>query len=258
MASPWAAASSCMARLVAARPIWPALPPGEVKGGLLVGRQLATCLTCGSGRASGNLHEIFEQARGHKPCVLFFDEVGCSRGEPERHAAQAAADSSSISFFAEPGRLPVGPTKGVLILGGHQCSVATWIRRFRRPGRLRPKLSSFPRPTQPGTRGPSYASLCKDKPVETLDFDQVAKKTEELFRRADLKAVLDVANRSEVARGHEGLDRRNRSRRRNLLAAAGTVRPSTKEWFATGPQTTRFTQTKAGSTTTFSSILKLV
>jgi SpoVK/Ycf46/Vps4 family AAA+-type ATPase len=72
--------------------------------------------------------------------------------------------------------------------------------------------------------------LLKGKPVETIDHDHLAKKTDG-FSGADLKAVIDVAIEGKLKQAmREGIPRPLSTK--DLLAAAATIKPSTREWFA--------------------------
>jgi SpoVK/Ycf46/Vps4 family AAA+-type ATPase len=69
------------------------------------------------------------------------------------------------------------------------------------------------------------------KPADGVDFDAVAKKTDH-FSGADLKAVVDVAVEAKLRDAMKS-GKLEPLRTKDLLAAAGTVKPSTREWFAT-------------------------
>jgi SpoVK/Ycf46/Vps4 family AAA+-type ATPase len=73
--------------------------------------------------------------------------------------------------------------------------------------------------------------LCRGKPVDRLEFDKVARKTDG-FSGADLKAVVDLA----IERKLTDAIRTGRPvpiTTEDLLKSAKEVRPSTREWFAT-------------------------
>jgi transitional endoplasmic reticulum ATPase len=73
--------------------------------------------------------------------------------------------------------------------------------------------------------------LCRGKPLQDIDFDHLAKKTEH-FSGADLKAVVDLAVEAKLREAMKaGVPRPLTTR--DLVSAAGSVRPSTREWFAT-------------------------
>ncbi|MBE7463191.1 MAG: AAA family ATPase [Planctomycetes bacterium] len=178
------------------------------------------------GASERNLHAIFEQARAHKPCVLFFDEVdalGASRSDL-RHSA---GRNQINQFLAELDGVK-GHNDGVLILA---ATNAPWHldSAFRRPGRF-DRVLFVPPPDAPARAG-VLRILLKGKPVENPDFDYLAKKTDG-FSGADLKAVVDLAIEEKLRQAmKEGVPKPLTDK--DLLAAAKKVKPSTKEWFAT-------------------------
>jgi SpoVK/Ycf46/Vps4 family AAA+-type ATPase len=67
------------------------------------------------GNSERNLHELFEQARRHRPCVLFFDEVdalGASRTDMRQNAGRMLINQ----FLAELDGVKTS-NEGVLVLG---------------------------------------------------------------------------------------------------------------------------------------------
>jgi SpoVK/Ycf46/Vps4 family AAA+-type ATPase len=178
------------------------------------------------GQSERNLHEVFERARQHKPCVLFFDEVdalGASRSDLRHSTGRQLINQ----FLAELDGLQ-GVNEGVLILA---ATNAPWHldSAFRRPGRF-DRILFVPPPDGPA-RANIFRILLGGKPSRDVDFDLLAKKTGD-FSGADLKAVVDVAVEQKL---REALKARQLQplTTRDLLAAAATLRPSTREWFAT-------------------------
>ncbi len=70
------------------------------------------------------------------------------------------------------------------------------------------------------------------KPTDGVDFDQIAKKTDD-FSGADLKAVVDLAVEAKLRDAMKSGQARNRCARRTCSPPRGNVKPSTREWFAT-------------------------
>jgi SpoVK/Ycf46/Vps4 family AAA+-type ATPase len=65
----------------------------------------------------------------------------------------------------------------------------------------------------------------------SLDYDHLAKKTDG-FSGADLKALLDVAIEAKLRDAmRDGVPRPLTTK--DLLGAAASVKPSTREWFST-------------------------
>jgi len=105
---------------------------GEIEAGFIaVG--ISDVLKMWIGNSERNLHQLFEQARDHQPCVLFFDEVDALGGR--RSDMHGGAGRQIINqFLAEMDG--VGKSnEGVLILA---ATNAPWHvdPAFRRPGRF--------------------------------------------------------------------------------------------------------------------------
>jgi transitional endoplasmic reticulum ATPase len=178
------------------------------------------------GNSERNLHSLFEQARRNKPCVLFFDEVdalGASRSDMRHHAGRQLINQ----FLSEMDGVK-SSNDGVLILA---ATNAPWHldSAFRRPGRFDRVL--FVPPPDASARAAVLRLQCKGKPLEDVDFDHVGRKTDN-FSGADLKAVVDVAVERKLQEALKtGIPKPLGTK--DLVAAAGTLKPTTKEWFAT-------------------------
>ncbi|HVV71580.1 MAG TPA: AAA family ATPase [Verrucomicrobiae bacterium] len=198
---------------------------GEIKAAFIsVG--ISDVLDMWIGNSERNLHSLFEQARDHKPCVLFFDEVdalGASRSDMRHHAGRQLINQ----FLAEMDGVKAS-NEGVLILA---ATNAPWHldSAFRRPGRFDRVL--FVPPPDTLARAEILRLQCRGKPVEEIDYEHLAKKTDH-FSGADLKAVLDVAieRKLQIAL-KEGTPKPLTTK--DLIQAAGTLKPTTREWFAT-------------------------
>ena len=198
---------------------------GEISAGFLaIG--INDVLEMWIGSSERNLHEIFEQARSSRPCVLFFDEVdalGASRSDMRQSAGrqiinQFLSELDGISYSNE----------GVLILA---ATNAPWHldSAFRRPGRF-DRIIFVPPPDAPA-RAEVLRILVRGKPCEEIDFEYLAKKADG-FSGADLKAVVDVAVEAKLKDAMKsGLPKPLGSK--DLAAAIKAVKPSTKDWFST-------------------------
>jgi SpoVK/Ycf46/Vps4 family AAA+-type ATPase len=100
---------------------------------------------------------------------------------------------------------------------------------FRRPGRF--DRIVFVPPPDVVARSAILRLMLTGKPSDSIDFDQVAKKTAD-FSGADLKAVVDQAVEGKLREAMKS-GQLQPLRTKELLAAAGNVKPSTREWFAT-------------------------
>ena len=197
---------------------------GEIKSGFMnIG--INDVLDMWIGQSEKNLHALFDQARHSQPCVLFFDEVdalAASRTDLKQSAGRQVINQ----FLAELDGVQAS-NDGLLILA---ATNAPWHldSAFRRPGRF-DRIVFVPPPDLPA-RAEILRVLLKGKPVETIDHDLLAKKTDG-FSGADLKAVIDVAIEVKLKQAmREGIPRPLSTK--DLLAAAATIKPSTREWFA--------------------------
>jgi AAA+ superfamily predicted ATPase len=198
---------------------------GEIKAGFLsVG--INDVLDMWIGNSERNLHELFEQARRNRPCVMFFDEVdalAASRADMRQSGGRHLINQ----FLAEMDGVGAS-NDGVLILA---ATNAPWHldSAFRRPGRF--DRIVFVPPPDAAARAEILRLLLKGKPAEGVDADALARKTDG-FSGADLKAVVDLAVEAKLREAiKDGLPKPLTGR--DLLAAAGTVKPSTREWFST-------------------------
>ena len=89
-----------------------------------------------------------------------------------------------------------GGNDGVLMLA---ATNAPWHldSAFRRPGRF-DRILFVPPPDAPA-RAAILRLMVRGKPVKDIDFEHLAKKTDE-FSGADLKAVVDLAVEAKLAR----------------------------------------------------------
>lgn len=178
------------------------------------------------GNSEKNLHAIFEQARANSPCVLFFDEVdalGASRSDLKHSGGRNLVNQ----FLSELDGID-SSNDGLLVLA---ATNAPWQMdaAFRRPGRF-DRIIFVPPPDETA-RAEILRIHCRNKPLDNPDFAQLAKKTPN-FSGADLKALLDMAIEAKLQQAmKEGIPRPLTTR--DLLAAAGSVKPSTKDWFTT-------------------------
>ncbi len=178
------------------------------------------------GNSERNLHDLFQQARHHRPCVLFFDEVdalGASRSDMRQSAGRHLVNQ----FLAEMDGVE-NDNEGLLILG---ATNAPWHvdGAFRRPGRFDRVL--FVPPPDAEAREQILRLQMKDKPVDNIDYSKVAAKTKE-FSGADLQAIVDFAIESKLQAAIRS-GRPTPVSTSDLLAALKQIRPTTTEWFAT-------------------------
>ena len=198
---------------------------GEIHAGFLaVG--INDVLEMWIGNSERNLHALFQQARENTPCVLFFDEVDALAAS--RADLKASGGRQLINQFLSELDGIGGQNEGVLVLA---ATNAPWHLdpAFRRPGRFDRIL--FVPPPDAVARAAILRLLCRGKPVQDVDYEHLAKKTDK-FSGADLKAVLDVAIEAKLKEAMKaGVPKPMTTK--DLLAAASAIKPSTREWFST-------------------------
>ncbi len=178
------------------------------------------------GNSERNLHMIFDQARRHRPCVLFFDEVDALGGR--RSDMTGGSGRHVINQFLSELDGIEHSNEGVLVLA---ATNAPWHvdPAFRRPGRF-DRVLFVPPPDRPA-RAAILRIHCQGKPQSSIDFDHVAARTDG-FSGADLKAVVDAAVEVKLREAiRSGVPKPISSK--DLLASAKRLKPTTKEWFAT-------------------------
>ncbi|MGA2583934.1 MAG: AAA family ATPase [Tepidisphaeraceae bacterium] len=198
---------------------------GEIKAAFLsVG--INDVLDMWIGSSEKNLHELFEQGRRNQPCVLFFDEVdalAASRADMRHHGGRHLINQ----FLSEMDGISAN-NDGLLILA---ATNAPWHvdSAFRRPGRFDRIL--FVPPPDASARAAILRILTTGKPVSDIDYDLIAKKTD-AFSGADLKAVVDVAVEAKLKQAMKAGGGIQPLTTKDLASAAGSVKPSTRDWFA--------------------------
>jgi len=178
------------------------------------------------GNSEKNLHAIFDLARANTPCVLFIDEIdalGASRSDMKQSSGRHLINQ----FLQELDGIN-NNNEGVLILG---ATNTPWNLdpAFRRPGRF-DRIVFVPPPDE-GSREAILRLKLKNKPVDTVDYGQLAKKLEN-YSGADIDAVIDIAIEAKLESSFtDGIPKPLDTK--DLMAAAKKHKPSTQEWFTT-------------------------
>lgn len=196
---------------------------GEIKAAFLaIGIQ--DILEMWVGSSERNLHEVFESARGSKPCVLFFDEVDALASR--RSDMKTSASRQVINQFLAELDGTNADNEGVLILA---ATNAPWHidTAFRRPGRFDRVV--FVPPPDLAARAEIFRILLKGKPMNDMDIEQLAKKTDQ-YSGADVGAVINLAveEKLQISLRTGQLQPLTTA---DILAAIKKHKPTTKEWF---------------------------
>lgn len=178
------------------------------------------------GNSEKNLHEIFDLARQHTPCVLFIDEIdalGASRSDMKQSSGRHLINQ----FLQELDGIN-STNEGVLIIG---ATNTPWNLdpAFRRPGRF--DRIVFVPPPDATTRESILRLKLNNKPTGTIDFQNIAGKAEN-YSGADIDAIIDIAIEQmlETSFG-DGIPKPLETK--DLVNALKKHKPSTQEWFTT-------------------------
>ncbi|MDX2304664.1 MAG: AAA family ATPase [Microscillaceae bacterium] len=178
------------------------------------------------GNSEKNLHQMFEIARQNTPCVLFFDEIdalGASRNDMKRSSGRHLINQ----FLQELDGID-HDNEGILILG---ATNTPWNLdpAFRRPGRF-DRIIFVPPPDEAARESILQLKL-KNKPIEGIDYKQIAKKAEN-YSGADLEAIIDIAIEEKLEASFvDGIPKPLKTQ--DLLQALKKHKGSTLEWFST-------------------------
>ena len=197
---------------------------GEVKANF-VSVGIADVLDMYVGSSERNLANIFEGARAHRPCVLFFDEVDALAAS-RRDMRQSAGRQVINQFLSELDGVD-DHNDEVLIVA---ATNAPWHldSAFRRPGRFDSIV--FVPPPDEVARSAILRVLLAEKPTDKVDVEQVARKTKD-FSGADLKGLVDRAVEQKL-KGAMSTGKIGALVTKDLLGQVKRVKPSTREWFA--------------------------
>ena len=178
------------------------------------------------GNSEANIHNVFQQARDHAPCVLFLDELDAIG--MKRSLSRNSSMRSTVNQLLEELDGVSSNNEGVYLLA---ATNAPWDidPALRRPGRLDRTLLVLP-PDEPARAAILHTHL-RERPVEGIDLQALARVTDGLTG-ADLSHVCDSAAEKALMDSV----RTGRPRLMNMQdmdAALKEVRPSTGPWFET-------------------------
>ncbi len=179
------------------------------------------------GQSERNLADVFDVAREHTPCVLFFDEVDALGAS--RHQMINQAGKNVINQFLSEMDGISSDNEGLLIIGATNTPWAL-DTAFRRPGRFDRII--FVPPPDNDARAAIFDLALREKPLgEGINYAKLAKSTD-MFSGADIYSVVDraIEAKLEIALETGEVQPIEMS---DLQKAIKQTQPSTKEWFNT-------------------------
>ena len=178
------------------------------------------------GESEKKLHEIFETARRKAPTVLFFDEID-ALGQKRSQMKNSGGRTVVNQLLSEMDSVG-SDNKNVFILGAtnHPWDVDTALRR---PGRF--DRVALVLPPDVAARLKILEYHMRDRPVESLNMQQVADKTDQ-FSGADLAHLCETAVEYAMNDSIETGEVRPVTMD-DFKKAVAEIRSSTRPWFET-------------------------
>lgn len=185
------------------------------------------------GGTEQKLHRIFNEARRHAPCVLFFDELdalGRKRSQMRESWARTYVNQLLIELDSVANN-----NEGIFVMAAtnHPWDIDVALRR---PGRVDRTLLVLP-PDIPAREAILRANL-RERPVDKIDFNWIVGKTEG-YSGADVAHLCDTATEYALEDSMERGVARPISQR-DFQKALKDVRPSVRSWFDTARHYAQF------------------
>lgn len=197
---------------------------GEV-GASFFSIEIAEILDMFIGQSEKRLANAFENARGAKPAVLFFDEIEALAARRRFGAADHGA--SLVSTFLNELDGVNASNEGILVLAATNVPWAI-DTAFRRPGRFDRVI--FVPPPDKEARLSILEMAMKERPQENVKLQPIAEATSG-FSGADLVGLIEEACDFAI---EESLDTGEIApiRQKHLAEAVKTRKPTTLEWLS--------------------------
>jgi SpoVK/Ycf46/Vps4 family AAA+-type ATPase len=198
---------------------------GELGAGFL-SISLSDILDMYIGASEKNVHDIFETARAQAPCVVFLDELD-ALGAKRSRSHHSGLRNVVNQLLTELDGIAADSNDGVFVLAATNVPWDVDIA-LRRPGRLDRTLLVLP--PDAAARDAILRYHLRDRPIEAVDLGKLVKATED-FSGADLAHVCETAAEAALLdSARTGTVRMINMK--DLLGAAGQIRPSTDPWFS--------------------------
>jgi AAA+ superfamily predicted ATPase len=178
------------------------------------------------GNSEKNVHQIFETARRHAPCVLFLDEVDALGHKRSNFTSGSGGRNVVVQLLNEMDGLR-DDNEGVFVVG---ATNQPWDidPALRRPGRFDRMMLVLP--PDATARAAILAYHLRDRPLAPgIDLGRLASRTE-LHSGADLRLIVESA--AEIALDDSLATGTARPiSAKDLDVAAKDVHASTRAWF---------------------------
>lgn len=206
---------------------------GELGAGF-VAVSLADVLDMWLGQSERNIKALFDNARSHRPSVIFLDELD-ALGQRRTNLRNNPAMRGTVNQLLSEMDGATADNDGVLVLG---ATNQPWDvdPALRRPGRFDRVV--FVPPPDNAARVAILEYHLRGRPVGQVDLPALAAETEG-YSGADLAHLCSVATRAALADAAASGGVRPITMK-DLEAARRQVKPTTGEWLATARNAATF------------------
>ena len=185
------------------------------------------------GNSEKQLHQLFEHARRHTPCVLFFDELDAI-GHSRMNLGRSAARNVVAQLLVELDGVE-SSNDGIFVIG---ATNQPWDvdPALRRPGRFDRTMLLLPPDSE--ARAAILRYHLRDRPLGSVDFDKLAAATEGMSG-ADLRLICEDAAERALQEAIRSSSMQPISDAQ-LRKAVKATRPSTTAWLESARNHVRY------------------
>ncbi|MGC8676178.1 MAG: AAA family ATPase [Candidatus Micrarchaeia archaeon] len=161
---------------------------GETQSNIIVVR-IHEIVDMYAGNTEKNLHAVFEQARQHTPCILFFDEIDALGMKREGGGDQMSYMRMAVNaFLTEMDGVEKNP-EGIFVIG---ATNQPWDMdpALKRSGRFGERIY-FPPPNYKARKG-AFKYNTRSMPLGRISFGRLARATMG-YSQADISDICDKA-----------------------------------------------------------------
>ncbi|MEM0074688.1 MAG: AAA family ATPase [Candidatus Micrarchaeaceae archaeon] len=161
---------------------------GETQSNVIVVR-IHEIVDMYAGNTEKNLHAVFEQARAHTPCILFFDEIDALGMKREGSGDQMSYMRMAVNaFLTEMDGVEKNP-EGIFVIG---ATNQPWDMdpALKRSGRFGERIY-FPPPNYKARKG-AFKYNTRNMPLGRISFGRLARATMG-YSQADISDICDKA-----------------------------------------------------------------
>ncbi|MGC9037750.1 MAG: AAA family ATPase [Candidatus Micrarchaeia archaeon] len=199
---------------------------GETQSNVIVVR-IHEIVDMYAGNTEKNLHAVFEQARKHTPCILFFDEIDALGMKREGGGDQMGYMRMAVNaFLTEMDGVEKNP-EGIFVIG---ATNQPWDMdpALKRSGRFGERIY-FPPPNY-WARKAAFKYNTRNMPLGRINFGRLARATMG-YSQADIAEICDKAALIPAVE-EDRTGRKRKIKMKDFLSMIKTHGSTLDEWYA--------------------------